>query len=202
MGRKARKLRKSLAEESRYGNRRSHRVDEREGTSESNSTGTVGIHAISERRSSLNREETTRETTRETDRETDRGTEIMDLSATDLYPVVQDLTDAEYGCCSSAMVFGSFSLQQLASPNATPLASSSSHGKRNVRLSPRSVLDRENSLVALPNNDRAHQEQEFPLTVRRRDRLYDRFEDNFVLTRQVRWDLFRDASSLAYRPPC
>jgi calcium/calmodulin-dependent protein kinase I len=45
----------------------------------------------------------------------------MEASIKSLYPVVQDLTDAEYGCCCcDSCALGSFSLEDLAIPVASP----------------------------------------------------------------------------------
>mmetsp|Transcript_39709 Transcript_39709/g.95919 ORF Transcript_39709/g.95919 Transcript_39709/m.95919 type:complete len:415 (-) Transcript_39709:77-1321(-) len=109
----------------------------------------------------------------------------MNLSVTDLYPVVQDLTEAEYGCCSSEMVFGSFSLRDLANPNANAMQLSSSlrNGFRNEYPSPRIVVDRENSLIVKPK-DRVR-ERECVDEITKRDHSHSRFEDNYVLTRQI-----------------
>ena len=120
----------------------------------------------------------------------------MNVSASDLYPVVQDLTEAEYGCCSSGVVFGSFSLQDLASPNAMPLPASPRNGLRNEHLSPRSVIHRENSLNHNPNAGVRERESTVGTTIR--EHSNSRFEDTYVLTRQVSFDLqgIRSRSSI------
>jgi hypothetical protein len=107
----------------------------------------------------------------------------MDVSAKDLYPVVQDLTDAEYGCCSSEMIFGSFSLQQLAVPSPTPrsLPSPDRTQLQHDRKSSTQSMQRDNSLL---HNGSATEERESADS----GELCggpSRFEDNFVLTRQV-----------------
>lgn len=116
----------------------------------------------------------------------------MNLSASDLYPVVQDLTEAEYGCCSSELVFGSFRLEDLAHPSAVPLNSSPRNGIQNCyRLAPRpstrNVVDRENSLIDNPKDLVNELNRVDKMT--RRNQLHNRFEDIFVLTRQVSCDL-------------
>ena len=96
------------------------------------------------------------------------------MNLPDLYPVVQDLTEAEYGCCSSEMVFGSFTIQDLANPHSTrPLSSSSTF--RNA-----AILDRENSLLDHHSNVRDNLDE-----MMIREHSCSRFEDRFVLTRQV-----------------
>jgi hypothetical protein len=100
----------------------------------------------------------------------------MNVCARDLYPIVQDLTDAEYGCCSSEMIFGSFSLQELVVPSTTPrsLPSPDRTQLQHDRKSSTQSMQRDNSLLENESADSGG--------------LCggpSRFEDNFVLTRQV-----------------
>eukprot|EP00980_Cylindrotheca_fusiformis_P002345 scaffold543_cov119-Cylindrotheca_fusiformis.AAC.12 len=101
----------------------------------------------------------------------------MDVSTTDLYPVVQDLTDAEYGFCNSQMLFGSFSLQELAVPSTTPrsLPSPDREDRKICQCSPQSK-HKDSSLV---DNRERREEPESGC------RFSGQFDDSFVLTRQI-----------------
>jgi hypothetical protein len=118
----------------------------------------------------------------------------MNLPTTDLYPLVRDLTEAEYGSCSSDTIFGSFSLKELAVPTTTPRplpspdrATQEKYHRSNNFLAPsrKNSFSRKNlpQLIS-PSNSYDNKDDESE-----RERMEEReleFEDSFVLTRQVK----------------
>lgn len=107
----------------------------------------------------------------------------MDVSTKDLYPVVQDLTEAEYGCCgSSEMIFGNFSIQDLAIPITKPRPMTSPDRKSRAEKQKGSLslssVERSNSILD-DKEDSSERD-----TSKSEKRVVE-FEDNFVLTRQV-----------------
>lgn len=120
----------------------------------------------------------------------------MAVSAKDLYPVVQDLTDAEYGCCSSDMIFGSFSMQELAVPSATPRSLCSSERteyQQHERRNSTQIKHRDNSLIQ--HGEPVEERESAESGVLGGGSC--QFEDSFVLTRQV------SAESLVFQEfPC
>jgi hypothetical protein len=130
-------------------------------------------------------------------------TRKMEVSTQNLYPVVQDLTDAEYGygyCCCGSML-GSFSLEDLAVPVITPRAlppppppslkppkaPNNSHRRGHSLFSLTSSKSdlshrRSNSSPSMISEDSSS-----TFCTESEERVTDstKFEESFVLTRQV-----------------
>lgn len=127
----------------------------------------------------------------------------------DPYPIVQDLTDAEYGCCAcSSEMFGSFSIKDLAMPTTTPLSIPSPPRKQFKKSYPSSSSEsppqnpsppqqqqhkRTHSLLLNEHHQPTNLHTNNILEFDERAKEYSNFSDNFVLTRQV--------SSFAPSPP-
>lgn len=127
----------------------------------------------------------------------------------DLYPIVQDLTDAEYGnCCCCDATLGSFSLEDLATPITSPrsLTPTPPTTPKSLPLEPKKAHRRGHSLFGLnmtsprgPSmHHRSHSSPGIPpescpsedtntISTEAEERVTEgsKFDDTYVLTRQV-----------------
>jgi hypothetical protein len=124
----------------------------------------------------------------------------MEVSTQNLYPVVQDLTDVEYGygCCCCGSMLGSFSLEDLAVPVTTPRALpppplKPPKARRNLHRRSHSLFSLTSSKSdlyhrqSISSPSMVSEDSSSTFCMESEERVTDstKFEESFVLTRQV-----------------